>query len=307
MSKWYEQGYPGGPMVEVKGFPRCVYPPDAPDKPVCIDGPDVLAYKRTVSRAGRWAWGEFDDTFSDAFSHGKAGGNVGESGVAGVQRQSHLDATGWVGEKTFNLLRSIRIPDGLPNAGQPAMDATAVKQINQAFDQFHGNNPPPSGKGTVRDAALARAKTQLGTKESPPDSNNNKYGQWYGVNYQPWCAIFCTWCFEFGASDLGKDSPSFVKGSRYAYCPYVVADARAGRYGLRTTSDPIPGDLVVYDWAGDTVYDHIGIFERWSGGGNFDAIEGNTSLNNNSNGGEVMRRNRSKSGQGTVFVRVSEP
>src|SRR4029077_11268627 len=110
---------------------------------------------------------------------------------------SHLDATGWIGEKTFNLLRSIRVPAGLPNAGDPAMDATAVKQINQAFDQFHSNNPPPSGMGTVRAAALSRAITQLGTKESPAESNNQKYGQWYGVNYQPWCAMFCTWCYEF--------------------------------------------------------------------------------------------------------------
>ena len=294
-------------MVAVKGFPRPVYPPDAPDKPNSVDGDDVDAYKRIVSRAGRWPWGTFDDTYSNAFAHGKAGGNVADSGVAGVQRQSHLDATGWVGEKTFNLFRSIRIPAGLPNAGQPAMDATAVKLINKAFERFQGQEPPPEGKGSVREAALARAISQLGTKESPAESNNQKYGSWYGMNGVPWCAIFTTWCYECGADDVGKDSPSFVKGSRYSYCPYVVSDARSGKCGLKTTDDPIPGDLVVYDWAWDTIYDHIGIFERWSGGGNFDAIEGNTSLNNNSNGGEVMRRTRSKSGQGTVFVRVAEP
>jgi hypothetical protein len=32
MSEWWEQPYPGGPMVAVKGFPRPLYPPDsAPD------------------------------------------------------------------------------------------------------------------------------------------------------------------------------------------------------------------------------------------------------------------------------------
>ena len=293
-------------MVEVKGFPRALYPPDAPDKPNSVDGPDVLAYKRTVSRAGRWAWGEFDDTFSNGFSHGTAGGNVGDSGVAGVQRQGDLDDTGWIGEKTFNLLRSIRIPDGLPHAGEAAMDATAVKQINQAFDQFHGNEPPPSQRGSVRGAALARAITQLGTKESPPESNQTKYCSWYGM-VGPWCAMFVSWCYEYGAQDVGTDSPSFAKGSRYSYCPYVVSDARNRANGLQTTDDPIPGDLVVYDWGYDTVYDHIGIFEKWTGSGQFNAIEGNTSYGNDSNGGEVMRRSRSKSGQGTVFVRVAEP
>lgn len=305
---WYSVGYPGGPMVEVDGFPRNLYPPDANQhgKKPSVDGKDVIAYKRTVSRAGRWPWDTYDDTFSNGFSHGKSGGNVGDSGVAGVQRQAHLDATGWVGEKTFNLLRSIRIPGGLPHAGEPAMDATAVNLINEAFEKFKGTEPPPYPGGTVRGAALTRAISQLGTKESPPESNNVKYGQWYGQNYQPWCAMFVTWCYEYGADDLGLDSPSFVQGSRYAYCPYVVDDARNRRHGLSTTDDPIPGDLVVYDWSYDTVYDHIGIFERWTGG-TFDAIEGNTSLNNNSNGGEVMRRNRSRSGQGTVFVRVAEP
>jgi len=293
-------------MVEVEGFPRAVYPPDAPDKPASADGPDILAYKRTVSRAGRWAWGTFDDSFSNSFSHGKAGGDVGDSGVAGVQRQGDLDDTGWIGEKTFNLLRSIRIPDGLPHAGEPAMDATAVKQINQAWQQFKGNEPPPPSKGTVRQAALERAISQLGVKESPPESNQTKYCSWYGM-VGPWCAMFVSWCFEYGSRDLGKDSPSFKAGACYSYCPYVVSDARSNRNGLKTTDDPQPGDLVVYDWGYDTVYDHIGIFEKWTGGGSFNAIEGNTSYGNDSNGGEVMRRSRSKSGQGTVFVRVAEP
>jgi hypothetical protein len=305
---WYEQGYPGGSMVAVPGFPRPLYPPDAPDKPPAVDGPDVIAYKRTISRAGRWPWQSFDGAFSNQFSHGKAGGNVGDSGVAGVQRQQHLDATGWVGQNTFNTLRSIRIPQGLPNAGQPAMDATSVNLIEEAWDLFHGSEPPPPSEGTLRDAALKKAISQLGAKESPSGSNNNKYGQWYGMNYQPWCAMFVTWAFEVAGDDIGKDSPSFVKGSRYSYCPYVVSDARANKNGLKTTDDPIPGDLVIYDWSYDTIYDHIGIFEKWTSGTSaFTAIEGNTSYGNNSNGGEVMRRERSRGSQGTVFVRVAEP
>jgi CHAP domain-containing protein len=305
MTEWYEVGYPGAPMVKVPGFPRPLYPPDAAEygKKPSVDGGDVTAYKRTVSRAGRWPWpdGGFDDTYSNGFAHGKSG-NVGETGIAGVQRQQHLDATGWVGEKTFNTLRSIVIPEGLPHAGEMAMDATAVNLVEEAWGRFKGSEPPPEQAGSLRRRALDKAVSQLGYTESPAGSNNNKYGDWYGMNYQPWCAMFVTWCFE----QVG-DSSSFVRGSRYSYCPYVVGDARAGRYGLTTTDDPIPGDLVVYDWGYDTLYDHIGIFERWTNGtSQFNAIEANTSVDNNSNGGEVMRRNRSRSGQGTVFVRVAE-
>jgi CHAP domain-containing protein len=301
---WWEQAYPGAPMVKVAGFPRPLYPPDANQygKQPSVDGPDVVAYKRTVSRAGRWEWGQFDDSFSNAFSHGKAGGNVGETGIAGVQRQQHLDATGWVGEKTFNTLRSIVIPEGLPHAGEMAMDATAVNLIEDAYDRFKGSEPPPSGD-TLRQRALEKATSQLGYTESPAGSNNNKFGSWYGMNGVPWCAIFVSWCFEQAGG-----SPSFKAGSMYSYCPYVVSDARANRNGLQSVDDPIPGDAVCYDWAFDTIYDHIGIFERWtSGTSQFNAIEGNTSVDNNSNGGEVMRRSRSRSGQGTVFIRVAEP
>jgi hypothetical protein len=142
MSAWWEQGYPGGPMVLVAGFPRPLYPPDASahGKKPSMDGPDVVAYKRTVSRAGRWPWAAFDDSYSNGFAHGK-GGNVIDTGVAGVQRQQDVDDTGWIGQKTFNTLRSIRIPDGLPHAGEPAMDATAVQLVNEAFAMFGGKEP----------------------------------------------------------------------------------------------------------------------------------------------------------------------
>jgi hypothetical protein len=299
MSEWWETPYKGGPMVKVAGFPRPLYPPDAAaqGKKASMDGPDVEAYKRTVSRLGRWPWQDFDGAYSNGFAHGISG-NVGESGLAGVQRQQDLDDTGWVGQSTFNLLRSARVPTG-SHAGEMAMDATAVNLINTAYGMFEGHEPA-SPKGSIRDAALQKAVTQLGVKESPPDTNKVKYCTWYGMT-GPWCAMFTTWCYE-----TSGDSPAFVQGSRYSYVPYIVSDARAGKNGLTTTDDPEPGDLVCYDWQFDGTYDHVGLFENWSSPSTFNAIEGNTSINNDSNGGEVMRRSRTRSAQGTVFVRVKE-
>lgn len=301
MTEWWEKGYPGGPMVKVAGFPRPLYPPDAASKgkTPSSNGNDVEAYKRVVSRAGRWPWQTFDDAYSNGFAHGTSG-NVGKTGVAGVQRQGDIDDTGWIGEKTFNLFRSIRIPDGLPHAGEPAMDAVAVGLVNEAFAVFAGHEPPPD-QPSHRKKALQEAITQVGVKESPPDSNQVKYCDWYGM-VGPWCAMFVTWCFE-----TTGDSYAFSQGSRYSYVPYIVADARNGQYGLSTTDDPIPGDLVCYDWQWNGEYDHVGIFEEWQlTFGDFSAIEGNTSVDNNSNGGQVMRRIRNVSGQSTVFVRVAD-
>jgi len=287
-------------MVKVKGFPRPLYPPDAAQqgKKPSSDGPDVLAYKRTVCRAGRWGdWdpSSWDDSYSNNFATGK-GPNVKDTGVAGVQRQQHIDATGWIGTTTFNTLRSIKVPEG-PHAGEMAMDGQAVSLINQAFDMFGGHEPDDQGD-TLRVKALSKAKTQIGYVES--GNNMTKYGDWYGMNGQPWCAMFLTWCYE-----TEGDAQAFVRGSRYSYVPYIVGDARAGRYGLAVTDDPIAGDLVCYDWNWDGTYDHVGIFEAWtSDGPTFNAVEGNTSTADNSNGGQVMRRSRNRAAQATTFVRV---
>ena len=290
-------------MVAVRGFPRPLYPPDAntKGKQPSVDGPDVEAYKRTVSRAGRWVWQAFDQAYSNNFAHGK-GPNVIDTGVAGVQRQQGIDDSGWIGEATFNTLRSIRIPDGLPHAGEMAMDARAVELINNAWDMFGGSEPSGGGGTSSAKARLKKSQGELGISESPPNSNQCKYTAWYGM-VGPWCAMFVTWCDQMG----GNPARSFVKGQKYSYVPYIVSDARSGLNGLKITSSPQPGDLVCYDWDRNGEFDHVGLFEKWLvGAGDFNAIEGNTSTSDNSNGGQVMRRQRNTGGQNTVFVRVAE-
>jgi hypothetical protein len=239
---WWEHPYKGGPMVDTPPLPRPLYPPDANryGKKPSVDGPDVVAYKRTVSRAGRWPWQNFDDSYSNGFAHGD-GGNVKETGVAGVQRQQHLDATGWIGEKTFNTLRSIRCPAG-PHEGEMAMDAYSVGLLEEAWNMFGGHEPDDQGE-TLRARALKLAQADVGYTENPPGSNMNRYGAWYGMDGVPWCAIAATYWYEHAG-----DSPSFVQGQRYSYCPFIVGDAYAGRYGLEVTDNPVAGDLVVYDW-----------------------------------------------------------
>jgi CHAP domain len=178
--------------------------------------------------------------------------------------------------------------------------------IAEAFSIF-GNrtdHPPEPATVTIRKKALAGAIRHLGYAESPFGSNHTKFGMWYGVDWQPWCAIFCTYCYEVEAGG----SSSFIKGRKYAYVPYIVADARNKRNGLSVPNSAMPGDLVCFDWRRDGTYDHVGLFERWTGPAptQFSSIEGNTSTSSDSNGGQVMRRYRDTRSQGTVFVRVEE-
>lgn len=142
MTEWWEKAYNGGGPAKPKGFPRPLYPPDAVGYEPSEDGPDIVAYKRTISRLGRWPWQPFDDSYSNGFAHGKSG-NVPETGVAGFQRQSKIQATGWIGQATYDTMRYALIPEGLPHAGEQGMDATAVNLINEAYDEFH--KPPQVG------------------------------------------------------------------------------------------------------------------------------------------------------------------
>jgi len=239
-TEWWTQPYKGAPMIALPGFPRPLYPPDAKaqGRTPSVNGPDVEAYKRVCWRLGRWPGpaSGFDRAFSNAFSHGKSG-NVVDTGVAGVQRQAKITPdSGWIGTSTFNLMRSVLIPQGLKGPGVPgdyAMDAYTQSLLVDAWEMFGGKEPAPPPATALRTQALQKATSQIGVKESPPNSNRTKYGSWYGMDGSPWCAMFVTWCYE-----QSGDSPSFLKGKNYAYVPYIVSDARAKRNGLIVTGSP---------------------------------------------------------------------
>jgi CHAP domain/Putative peptidoglycan binding domain len=165
-----------------------------------------------------------------------------------------------------------------------------------------------SKKVKLREAALKVAGKQLGVHEDPPGSNNVLYSRWYmkrptGWKLQnegpPWCAMFVSWCYTQSGSKAFDNN-----ATRWAFCPFVVADARQGRHDLTLTNDPQPGDIAVYKF-GHTEFRHIGLFEKWidRGKGTFSAIEGNTSQASDDNGGEVQRRQRETS-SGVAFVHV---
>jgi len=181
------------------------------------------------------------------------------------------------GDKLDKLLRSGELPPAYKSRRTARKKAMAVRP--------------------KRLRALEVAIQQLGKKEDPPGSNQVSFSRWYGIT-GPWCAMFATWCYTQAGS------AAFVKGERYAYVPYMLAAARLGGRGLVLTTDPLPGDLVIFDWENNGVPDHVGLFERHTMGGGFKTVEGNTAVGNDSNGGEVMRRDR-QTGPGIHFVHVA--
>lgn len=127
---------------------------------------------------------------------------------------------------------------------------------------------------------------EVGQEESPKNSNKTKYGKWMGFSGVPWCGIFCSWVYDKAGVPLGNIG--YLKG--FAGCQTAVAHFRKNK---ETTDKPQVGDLVFYDWNGDNKHDHVGIFNGWKvKDKEFYAIEGNTAVGNDSNGGKVMNRTR---------------
>ena len=130
---------------------------------------------------------------------------------------------------------------------------------------------------------IAMAKSQLGVKEYPANTNRVKYTSEYGI-VTAWCVIFVWWVFKHcNASKI------FYDGGKVCSCTTLMNWAK--KKGLWVTTGYKPGDLLIYDWNKDGKPEHIGICTKVSGS-SVEAIEGNTSINNNSNGGQVMTRAR---------------
>lgn len=131
------------------------------------------------------------------------------------------------------------------------------------------------------------AKKEIGQTEFPKNTNKTKYGLWFGLDGVAWCGIFVSWCYWHAGKPLPKIG--FLKG--YAGCQTAVSYFKKTK---QITKVPVEGDIVFFDWNNDGRYDHTGIFVKWINDNEFETIEGNTAIGNDSNGGQVMLRTRNK-------------
>ena len=134
-----------------------------------------------------------------------------------------------------------------------------------------------------REEIIAIAKGQVGYKEYA--NNNNIFGVWYGMNNQPWCDIFVSWCANEAKLQDIVPKNAYVP-DRMAYYKKLNAFYKRGTY------TPKPGDLVLFDFNLNGTPDHIG-FVYEAKGSTLTTIEGNTTKNGeSSNGDGVYKKSR---------------
>ena len=122
------------------------------------------------------------------------------------------------------------------------------------------------------------AMQDLGYRESPANSNMTKFGKWIGLQGQPWCMS----AVQYWANNAGVQLP-LKTGS----CKTLMDAAK--RVGQWVTSGYKTGDILIFQWKNGQR--HCGIVVSTSDK-IIKTIEGNTAVGNDSNGGEVMLRNR---------------
>lgn len=232
--------------------------------------------------------------FKQNFHPGPVDGDLGEDTAAATTRAK--DALGFPTPRTSKAryeqhvfghkLYSYLLPRG--HAGWKRLPATyQVRRAARLKARLKSNTPK------ARALQIALHEAALHTHESPWGSNIQKFGAWYGLNREPWCAIFVSYCLSHAG-----------KAIRTAYAYQWEYWGRAHEHGLSITHDPEAGDIVVYHHG----QGHTGFFLHWvdRAAGHFQAVEGNTSEGGSQdNGGAVLVRDRWTNWAPTVFVHIS--
>lgn len=121
---------------------------------------------------------------------------------------------------------------------------------------------------------IEKARSFIGVKEIPAGSNNvlfndDYYGHPVSGSAYAWCAVFVWDVFR-----LCNAASLFYDGKKTASCSVVMHWGRLN--GLEVpVSDVRAGDLVLFDWNGDRIPDHIGFAAGSISQGSFPTVEGN--------------------------------
>lgn len=292
MPDWNSQPPNGAPMVSVP-WTGPYYPPDAADKGKKPSPPsDVfIALKRTLGHLGAWPWDPdgYSDKFTDDFAHGSSRG----PGIAGVQKWAKLDDTGWIGEKTWNFLRSVTIQEWKDHAGEHAFDAYSVDLCKKEAEK-----PPPPPVDQGRDLLKAHFEQRDGYTEQPSDSNCDSRSDgirtaqdltaqgstW--LRNEPWCGCWCYYALdEAGVTGMNSwmaSVASIEERARDGLSPFTGWTTERSRVQV--------GDLVIIGGYGV----HVETVRGFSGSNTL-TWGGNTSAGTSgsqSNGGGAYHRTR---------------
>lgn len=118
-----------------------------------------------------------------------------------------------------------------------------------------------------------RSNAQLDSKTANAGSANyTKYGKWYGLNPDLWCAMFICWVFH---EAYGRDTALKLLCGKFSVACEQIRQNFISK-GQYHTSGPRRGDLIFFKGTRHAGANHIGLVTAVSGG-RVHTVEGNTS------------------------------
>lgn len=273
-----------------RGIPAVLIP--AAEHPLLNDGliilpkdtPEGTEMRVDICCPGRWTVrGENAPGTEDwLFIAGDEQG-TGDGHIALTVLEVPGDDTCFKGRDTYATVFTVTSEDG----GE--MSFTVALTKNAAFPNDHINT------GDYREDMIAVALTQVGYQSSNVktdydgilDSGSrrgdcNKYAKYMGINGNPWCASFVSWCFfQAGVpeeiltscteANPGGLSPRVKHGEIPVYYMAALNDTQSSnhkyikKYGIRVEHEecnPQRGDLIFFRRKGaslSTTFTHLGI------------------------------------------------
>lgn len=103
-------------------------------------------------------------------------------------------------------------------------------------------------------------------------NNGNIFGQWYGSDNIPWCAIFVSYCFSKANAGAIVANVQTPKG--FHSCTAAVKHYRNNNQ-IITADKAQAGDIVFMDFTGSNEYNHVGLCIS-NNGKELYTVEGNT-------------------------------
>lgn len=175
--------------------------------------------------------------------------------------------------------------DPLPNAMKER------KAERKGITAPHSKYEDDSSIEQMRAEAVKRLVGKVGVREYA--ENQCFVTDWYGWP-GAWCAMALCWAYD----PLGCEATK--RGEFWAYVPYIVADAKAGRRSLKVvTGDILKGDWLCMDWNWDGEHDHVGMATaNAKRGAGIPTVEGNV------DNAVVKRTRHVRQGEIRTVVRV---
>ena len=157
-------------------------------------------------------------------------------------------------KQTKKIVESISGEITLEKIHAAAMNNSVMNQYstrrNNAYDaakNYSSSNTGTSGSsGTTDNSSLERfvnvALGEFGYKEK--GENITKYGEWYGDNGEPWCAMFVSWCANQAGILITKSNPNGLVPRYEGVSAGMAAYIDKERFQYKKDYTPKYGDIM---------------------------------------------------------------